>query len=272
MKILMLCSSQGNQKALAHKINNAVSLDYLILCNYKNKSRRTFFKFLLTFWAKLSSILTFLIFRRAWFRMLNYYDLQFKDFPIAPKLIVEDINDIKVINLIKSIKPDLVVVSGTNLLKYDLINEIHTHGKVINLHTGVSPYVKGGPNCTNWCLFLREFYLIGNTVMWLDKGIDSGNLIATEITPLIGNESLIELHIKVMEHAHSLYIRSIVMFVKGNILPNVSQNDFDIKRLFLSKHWGLYEMVIAIFNYYVYYYEGSIFLNKKDHVILVDGN
>ena len=47
----MLCSSQSNQKALAHKINNEVGLDYLILCNYKNKSKRNFFKFLLMFWS-----------------------------------------------------------------------------------------------------------------------------------------------------------------------------------------------------------------------------
>ena len=272
MKILMLCSSQGNQKALAHKINNAVGLDYLILCNYKNKYRKTFYKFMLIIWAKLSTILTFFIFRRTWLKMLNYYDFQFKYFPITPKLIVEDINNIAVINLVKKIKPDLVVVSGTNLLSPDLINEIHSHGKVMNLHTGISPYVKGGPNCTNWCLFLREFYLIGNTIMWLDRGIDSGNIIATERTPLMGNETLIELHIKVMEHAHSLYIRSIEMFFKDKKLPNVSQNDFIINRLFLSKHWGLYQMVIAIFNYYIYYFEGNIFLNKKDYVILVDVN
>ena len=243
-----------------------------MLCNYRGESSIAVYKIMVMIWNKLSTALTFFIFRRAWFGMLHYYDFRFKEFPISPNLIVDNINDVKVIALIKEIKPALVVVSGTNLLKDNLINEIHNHGKVINLHTGISPYVKGGPNCTNWCLFLKEFHLIGNTVMWLDKGIDSGNLIATERTPLGGGESLTELHIKVMEHAHCLYVNVIEKFVKDFDLPNISQNNFDVKRLFLSRHWGLYQMVIAIFNFYVYYYEGSRFLNATEYVKLIDVN
>ena len=269
MKILMLCSPQGIQKALSHKINNLVGLDGLIIVQGIQNRNISIFKLILRLWQRFSTVLTFFIFRRAWFNMLRHYNSRFNDFCISPNLFCDDVNDSAVASFISDFKPDLVVVSGTNLLKEPLINEIHKHGKVINLHTGISPYIKGGPNCTNWCLFLREFNLIGNTVMWLDKGIDSGNIITTEMTPLTGEESLLDLHIKVMDHAHMLYTESIRRFSKGVILPDISQNDFEIKRLFLSKQWGLFQMLIALFNFYVYYHKGSKYLIISDSVRLI---
>src|SRR5206468_12540277 len=125
-----------------------------------------------------------------------HYDRLHPAFPQTP-IQVADINAPEVLALVEREKPDLVVVSGTNLLKPPLIAKIRETGKVVNLHTGISPFIKGGPSCTNWCLALRRFDLIGNTVMWLDAGIDSGAIIATERTPLTGRESLLELHIAV---------------------------------------------------------------------------
>ena len=127
------------------------------------------------------------------------------------------------------------------------------YGKIINLHTGISPYVKGAPDSTFWCLYLKEFDLIGNTIMWINKGIDSGNIIATEQTYLNGNENLLDLKIKVMNHGHYLYLRAIEMFYNKKLLPNVSQTSFKPKRLFLSKDWGIYQQVIALYNFNRYF-------------------
>ena len=102
-------------------------------------------------------------------------------------------------------------------------------------------------------LYLREFDLIGNTIMWINKGIDSGNIIATEQTYLNGNENLLDLKIKVMNHGHSLYVRAIQMFYKKKLLPNVSQTLLKPKRLFLSKDWGIYQQVIAFYNFNRYF-------------------
>jgi hypothetical protein len=85
----------------------------------------------------------------AW--MLSYYDKGVIRFPIEPAFACQDINDESVVKLVAKEKPDLVIVSGTNLLRNDLIKEVVKHGKVINLHTGISPYVKRGPNCMSWC-------------------------------------------------------------------------------------------------------------------------
>ena len=108
----------------------------------------------------------------------------------------------------------------------------------MNLHTGISPFVKGGPNCSNWCLAEGTFHLIGSTIMWLDLGIDSGNIITTEQTPLDGTESLFEMHWKVMEHAHDLYRRVVSRLAKGHELPSIPQDSIGLGRTFYGVEWN----------------------------------
>ena len=127
------------------------------------------------------------------------------------------------------------------------------HGKAMNLHTGISPYIKGGPDCTYWSLFLKEFGLIGNTIMWIDQGIDSGNIITTEPTELSGKESLLQLKIKTIDHGHELYIKAIHRFCNSLILPNIPQSSIKPSRLFLSKQWGIKNMIVALYNFHIHY-------------------
>ncbi|MBO8240319.1 hypothetical protein HA152_06330 [Prochlorococcus marinus XMU1412] len=252
---LFLCDARSNQKALAHKIHAKFKIDGIIVVNQKvKKLKRTNFKLSLK---RISNFIGFLLtfgqFRKAWFGMLSYYEKNFSEFPIKPLIEVHDINQIEVEKIILTFKPELVLVSGTNILQQKLLNIINQYGVIMNLHTGISPYIKGGPDCTFWCLYLKEFDLIGNTIMWIDSGIDSGNIISTEQTKLNGDESLLDLKIKNMNHGHSLYLRAIELFLNKKILPNVSQSFFKPQRLFLSKNWGLKEQFLAYYNFSRYF-------------------
>ncbi|MBK8140456.1 MAG: hypothetical protein IPK57_05180 [Chitinophagaceae bacterium] len=75
-------------------------------------------------------------------------------------LRVESINNELVAAFTREINPDLIIVSGTGLVKEPLLSLPASIG-IINLHTGLSPYVKGGPNCTNWCIANNEWHLVG---------------------------------------------------------------------------------------------------------------
>jgi methionyl-tRNA formyltransferase len=254
MKLLLFASPQGNQRALAHKIGQQLPIAAIVTVTPRRSwtKKPSLSKRVRGLAARVLALPVGLPFRRSWFGMLAHYDRLYPDFPAAP-LEVADINTPEVLALVEREKPDLVVVSGTNLLKPPLIEAIGRTGKVVNLHTGISPYIKGGPNCTNWCLALRRFDLIGNTVMWLDAGIDSGAIIATERTPLTGRESLTELHVAVMEHAHALYVRCIRLFAEGKALPSVRQDDLGQGRLFLTRHWTASPMAKAVANFRLHY-------------------
>jgi len=249
MNIILLFSDDANQRALAHRIARIAPVEAIVLCKPGQPGRGGISAQL----GRLARGLVGLPLRKAWFAMLRRYEREYPDFPIEPRLAVSDINDPAVLAVIDSISPDLAIVSGTNLLKQPLIDAISRTGRIMNLHTGISPYIKGGPNCTNWCLATGRFDLIGNTVMWIDTGIDSGNLVATEQTPLERTESLTELHVKVMDHAHSLLLRCVERFAAGSPLPDVPQAEIGSGRLFLSRHWNAAAAARAVLNFYLYY-------------------
>jgi methionyl-tRNA formyltransferase len=264
MKAIFLCGQGANQRALANKLHAAAPLAAIALIEpVPPKVRRKL-------WPRVVSVTLGLPLRRAWFGMMSYYDRRYPEFPPSEVSTHQNVNSESVIGLVERIRPNLVMVSGTNLLKQPLIDAICRTGRVINLHTGISPYLKGGSNCTNWCLALAEFDLIGNTVMWLDVGIDSGNLIATEQTSLSGKETLEQLHIAVMEHAHDLYTRCFSRLSGGLPLPSVAQDELGRGRLFLGKHWTGRQIANALLNYYRYFNPANVVRKTRFRLISPD--
>ena len=247
MKAVLLCDPAPNQRALAARLHAVHPLTAIGVVTLPSPAKRP---------SRLRRIARAVIgysFVRVWREMMRRYGQKFPTFPEVDISEHHGVNSTSVTDLIDRVRPALVLVSGTDLLREPLIQRIARYGQVMNLHTGLSPYIKGGPNCTNWCLSLGEFGMIGNTVMWLDGGIDSGRLIATERTPLAGEESLLELHLRVMEHAHDLYCRCYARFVAGLPLPSVPQEELGQGRLFLSRDWTAARVGRALWNYYARY-------------------
>jgi folate-dependent phosphoribosylglycinamide formyltransferase PurN len=257
MKTVVLCSKIANHKALVHKLSAVVPLSAIALIEVPQgrlapRIARWF-----------TSVTVGLPLRRAWNGMTTYFDQLHPEYPDVEISHHQNVNAQSVVDLVERVGPELVIVSGTNLLKQPLIDAISRTARILNLHTGISPFVKGGPNCTNWCLALGEFDLIGNTIMWLDVGIDNGRIIASERTPLTGEESLEQLQIKVIEHGHDLYLRVIQRLRSGEPLPSVPQRSIGGGRLLLFTDWTAEQAVRALFNYYTRYSAASL-EHKRD--------
>jgi methionyl-tRNA formyltransferase len=175
---------------------------------------------------------------KAWTSLQQYYRQQYPAWPNVPVLHVDTVNDKDVLDFSRQLQPDLVVVSGTSLVKEPLVSMNLPIG-IMNLHTGLSPYVKGGPNCTNWCIANDQWGLIGNTIMWLSAGIDSGNIITSERTKLGNSDDLYSIHHKVMEHGHDLYLRAI-KYVLTTRAPrqSIAQSALGKGNLYLTKMWN----------------------------------
>ena len=181
MKVIAIFGDGPSQRALAQRIHASVPLARIAQVSLESRDRRKIVR-------SAVSITLARGLRAAWFNMLRHFDELYSDWPPVPSSGHSSANDAELIALIERERPDLVLVSGTDLLRKATLDRFAT--KVMNLHTGISPYIRGGPNCTNWALAMGEFDLIGNTVMWIDPGIDSGAIIATERTPLTaGNRS-----------------------------------------------------------------------------------
>lgn len=244
MRIVLWIGKEANQRALANKIHSILPLSGIVLEARKNRTKIT----ISLLFEKVIEKIFLRSISRAWFGMMNFYNKKYPNYPLSARCLeVDDINSDQVFQFTKELEPDLVVVSGTRLIRKKLLS-INPGMGIINLHTGLSPYIKGGPNCTNWCISTKQFHLIGNTVMWIDAGIDTGNIIATELTSFTGQESLLQVHIKVMEHAHDLYCRCIQQLIVGKI-KGVQQDRIAKGKTYYSKNWRLKQKIDLIRNF-----------------------
>ena len=243
MKIVLWVGNEANQKALANKINAEYEVVGIVTETRVYKPKIT----LLTFLEKVVEKVFLSSIGSAWGGMKTYYDRSFHDYPETAILDAENINSQNVYDFTKELNPDLIVISGTRIVKEKLLSLQPSIG-ILNLHTGLSPYIKGGPNCTNWCISTEQFHLIGNTVMWVDLGIDTGNIVTTEFTDFTGDESLLEIHIKVMEHAHELCLKAIKHVANGKH-ANVQQDKVAKGLTYYTKQWRLKNKIDLVRNF-----------------------
>jgi methionyl-tRNA formyltransferase len=233
MRIVVWIGNEPNQCALANKIN-----DHFNLVGVVKESRQVKRKFTIK---KVVEKLIEKIFLgkidKAWLNMQATMQKSYPNYPDVPTINIENVNSEEVYNFTNEQNPDLIIVSGTRLVKERLLSLQPSIG-ILNLHTGLSPYIKGGPNCTNWCIATNQFHKIGNTIMWIDLGIDTGNLITTKCVDFTGNEDLNEVHLKVMKEAHDLYIEAI-KFLENGKKQSVPQKEIALGKTYFTKDWNL---------------------------------
>jgi len=236
VRVVVLTVDAPNQAALCRKLEPHCELVGLVLS--RNVTARRFSQRLRMFRNRIEGRFARSPFVTVWHHLQRFYQERFGGFPNVPTIRVRNVNDAQTLRWLQDTDPDLVLVSGTNLVRRPLLDWSSRRLGMINLHTGISPYVKGGPDCTNWCLAERTFHLIGSTILWLDAGVDSGPILATEQTPLTGTETVDELHRKVMDHAHDLCVRAIQAISSGRSIPRIAQDAVAAGRTFSSRGWN----------------------------------
>ena len=86
----------------------------------------------------------------------------------------QQINDRFIVDEIEKLAPDLIVTYGCSIVRSSLITKFRN--KIINVHLGISPYYLGSG--TNFhCLANNELQFEGYTFMYMDEGIDTGEII-----------------------------------------------------------------------------------------------
>ena len=268
MKIILWIGNEPNQKALANKIHDLFPLSCIVTETKKHYQKITIRNLI----EKVIEKIFLPSIAKSWWGMKSYYDNSFQKFPDVAILNVENINSDEAFEFSKNINADLILVSGTRMIREKMLTLNPTIG-ILNLHTGLSPYVKGGPNCTNWSIATNQFYLVGNTIMWIDAGIDTGNILTTEFTEISGEENLLQLHINVMEHAHSLCIKSIKLIQEG-IKTSVPQAEIAVGKTYYTKDWTLKRKIGLITNFkkIKYFVKSKQLFENRKKIITIENN
>ncbi len=164
-------------------------------------------------------------------------------------LAAGEINEQAEVSKMADLKPDVVLVFGTGLLKDATLQAFG--GRILNLHLGLSPYYRGsGTNF--WPLVNCEPEYVGATVHYVNGGIDSGDIVA-HVRPWIeagdgphdlGNKAILEAAPVLLRAAEARLegeIRRMPQTEKGRLYQRKDFNADAVRRLYRNFESGMIE-------------------------------
>jgi len=108
----------------------------------------------------------------------------------VPIVYCNTLNDPIVFETLKKFKPDIVVFTGGGLIRNDVLE--NSGAGVLNCHMGVLPKYRG-MDVVEWSLLEDNIEEIGMTVHFMDKGVDTGDILQIKKVKLETNEGIKEL-------------------------------------------------------------------------------
>lgn len=132
-------------------------------------------------------------------------------------------NDREVIEEIKHLSPDFIIVVAYGQILSEEVLSIPRHG-CINLHASLLPKLRGAAPL-NFAL-IQGHEESGSTTMLMDKGLDTGDMLLTDRVKLDEDMNVEVLHDMLSSRGGKLLIESMEGMVDGSITPR-KQNHGD---------------------------------------------
>jgi ribosomal protein S6 len=136
------------------------------------------------------------------------------------------INEEKVINLIRMKEFDYIISYGCSIIPSTFINKFKN--KILNIHLGLSPYYRGSG--TNFWPFINdELQYLGSTILHVDAGIDTGDIIC-HVRPTIEiNDNVHTIGCKIIRDSVDSMIKIMDLVASGQTLNRIKQWNVDEK-------------------------------------------
>jgi methionyl-tRNA formyltransferase len=131
-----------------------------------------------------------------------------------PVLQPERVKNQEFVDSLKYLSPDLVVVSAYGQILPKMIIEIPKMG-CINVHPSLLPKYRGAAPM-NWTLIKGETQT-GVTIMLMDEGMDTGDILTQEETAIGPEETFGELHDRLAVKGAELLLKTIEMIESGTV-------------------------------------------------------
>ena len=123
-----------------------------------------------------------------------------------------DINSAESVQRVRDLRPDLMVVCGwTRLLSAELLG-VPPRG-VIGFHASLLPKFRGRAP-VNWAI-LRGEAVTGNTMMLLDAGTDTGDIVDQQTVPITADDTCATVYAKVGEAGAEMLRRQLPALLAG---------------------------------------------------------
>lgn len=185
-RIILLCGNGPSSRILYNFLQEKFSLSKTIIEQSPSKkkllARRIKNLGLLTVTGQLIFQLTIYEILKLTSKMrikniLKEKKLSDKEIPRNSCRNVSSVNSEECLKLIKSISPDIVLVSGTRIISKKILDA--TSAVFINIHAGITPRYRG-THGAYWSLVENKPEHCGVTVHFIDEGIDTGEIISQD--------------------------------------------------------------------------------------------
>ena len=130
--------------------------------------------------------------------------------------IVPGHNHAECISLLESLRPDVIVVYGTNVIGKKVI--ALAPNAIVNVHTGLSPWYRGSDTIF-WALHNEEPERVGVTVHMLSPGLDSGPILRTGVPEYAPDDNEDSLFAKSVILGSALLIEAVREVAAGRAKP-----------------------------------------------------
>lgn len=140
------------------------------------------------------------------------------------------------VDIIRELKPDVIVVVAFGQILPKALLDIPAHG-CINVHASLLPRYRGAAPL-NWCIINGETET-GVTTMLMDIGLDTGDMLLTRKTPLDENEDIVSLHDRMATMGADLLAETLDRLASGDIVPQPQNNAASCYAAMLKKEDGI---------------------------------
>ena len=119
-------------------------------------------------------------------------------------------------NVIEQIQPDILVVVAFGKILPKSFLDIPTMGAV-NVHASLLPRYRGAAPI-QWAIINMEEET-GITIMNLNEGLDTGDILSVEATPITSEDTATVLHDRLAEIGANLLVRTLKGLLENEIVP-----------------------------------------------------
>jgi methionyl-tRNA formyltransferase len=133
-----------------------------------------------------------------------------------PVLEPERARDPRFVDAFRRLAPDLGVVAAYGQLLPPALLGVPPHG-FVNVHTSLLPRYRGAAPI-QWAL-LDDQSETGVTIMKLDAGLDTGDILAQRTTPIHAEDDAESLHDRLAQMGAELLVQTIPDYVAGRVRP-----------------------------------------------------
>ncbi|NJO24765.1 MAG: formyl transferase [Bacteroidia bacterium] len=168
-------------------------------------------------------------------KIIRLYNLNLEKIPEGIVRRVSSVNSDECRRLLRTIDPDIVLVNGTRIISKETLTSCKA--SFINIHDGITPVFRG-VHGGYWAIARQRPELFGTTIHYVDKGIDTGEILDQVFIKPLPNDNFVTY--PYLQHAEALPVleKMLKQLLNGN---NIDTKQPVTKESSLCHHPTLFE-------------------------------